>query len=116
MGERRKSLTWLLNRAAGIEPDEAGRALTAFLMFFLVLGSYFAVRPVRETVGTVLGRNRTAELFVWTWALSMLSQGVRELPVTDAEGVIIGFVDETSIAHAYIAARNPKAQPAPRHS
>ena len=71
MGERRKSLPWLLNRAAGIEPDEAGRALTAFLMFFLVLGSYFAVRPVRETVGTVLGRNRTAALFVWTWALSI---------------------------------------------
>ncbi len=47
---------------------------------------------------------------------SMLSQGVRELPVTDAEGVIIGFVDETSIAHAYIAARNPKAQPAPQHT
>ena len=36
---------------------------------------------------------------------TMLSQGVRELPVTDAEGAIIGFVDETSIAHAYMAAR-----------
>lgn len=36
---------------------------------------------------------------------TMLSQGVRELPVTDAAGAIIGFVDETSIAHAYIAAR-----------
>ncbi len=39
---------------------------------------------------------------------TMLSQGVRELPVTDAGGAIIGFVDETSIAHAYIAARNRK--------
>ena len=41
---------------------------------------------------------------------AMLSQGIRELPVTDAEGAIIGFVDETSIAHAYIAARAGQAQ------
>ena len=66
-----EALQRLLTRAAGVERDEAGRALTAFLMFFLVLGSYFAVRPVRETVGTVLGRDRTAGLFVWTWALSI---------------------------------------------
>ncbi|HVO20647.1 MAG TPA: chloride channel protein [Anaeromyxobacter sp.] len=36
---------------------------------------------------------------------AMLSQGVRELPVVDAQGTIVGFVDETSIAHAYLAAR-----------
>jgi AAA family ATP:ADP antiporter len=65
------TLQRLLTRATGVEPHELGRALSAFLMFFLVLGSYFAVRPVRETVGTVLGRNRTAGLFVWTWALSI---------------------------------------------
>ena len=39
---------------------------------------------------------------------TMLSQGVRELPVTDAAGALIGFVDETSIAHAYVAARDRK--------
>jgi len=36
---------------------------------------------------------------------TMLAQGVRELPATDSEGRVIGFVDETSIAHAYMAAR-----------
>jgi CIC family chloride channel protein len=30
----------------------------------------------------------------------MLANGVRELPVTDEEGRLLGFVDETSIAHA----------------
>ncbi len=39
---------------------------------------------------------------------AMLSRGVRELPVTDAAGAIVGFVDETSIAHAYLAARGGK--------
>jgi len=37
---------------------------------------------------------------------TMLAQGVRELPATDDAGRIIGFVDETSIAHAYMAARD----------
>ena len=37
---------------------------------------------------------------------AMLAQGVRELPATDETGAIIGFVDETSIAHAYMAARS----------
>ncbi len=36
---------------------------------------------------------------------TMLAQGVRELPAIDAEGRIVGFVDETSIAHACISAR-----------
>ncbi len=36
---------------------------------------------------------------------TMLAHGVRELPATDEEGKIIGFVDETSIAHAYVNAR-----------
>jgi CIC family chloride channel protein len=30
----------------------------------------------------------------------MLANGVRELPVTDGDGRLLGFVDETSIAHA----------------
>ena len=69
--QRSKSLTALLEHGTGVERAEIGRALTAALMFFLTLGSYFAVRPVRETVGTLLGRDRTAALFVWTWALSL---------------------------------------------
>lgn len=31
---------------------------------------------------------------------AMLANGIRELPVTDAEGRLLGFVDESSIAHA----------------
>jgi CIC family chloride channel protein len=36
---------------------------------------------------------------------AMLAQGVRELPVIDEHDHIVGFVDETSIAHAYGAVR-----------
>jgi chloride channel protein, CIC family len=41
---------------------------------------------------------------------AMLSQGVRELPVTDEQGFILGFVDENSVAHAYVTLREPDSQ------
>ena len=45
--------------------------VAAFFLFFCVLGGYFAVRPVRETVGTILGRDRVADLWVATWIASL---------------------------------------------
>ena len=45
--------------------------VTAFFLFFCILGGYFAVRPVRETVGTILGRDRVADLWVATWIASL---------------------------------------------
>jgi len=45
--------------------------IVAFFLFFCVLGGYFAVRPVRETVGTILGRDRVANLYVATWIASL---------------------------------------------
>ena len=61
----------VLERVAKVEPDETPAVITAFLLFFCVLGGYFAVRPVRETVGTILGPDRTADLFAVTWIVSI---------------------------------------------
>lgn len=69
--ERPTGLTRLLQRAAKVEPAETAAVVTAFFLFFCVLGGYFAVRPVRETVGTILGPERTADLFVATWIASI---------------------------------------------
>jgi ATP:ADP antiporter, AAA family len=55
-----------LARVAKVEPKETAAVLAAFFLFFFVLGSYFAVRPVRETIATVLGRSRVAELWTYT--------------------------------------------------
>lgn len=41
-----------LARIVNIEPGEVKAVIAAFLLFFFVLGSYFAVRPARETIGT----------------------------------------------------------------
>lgn len=69
--ERPTALTRLLQRGVKVEPNETAAVVTAFLLFFCVLGGYFAVRPVRETVGTILGPDRTADLFVATWIASL---------------------------------------------
>ena len=60
-----------LQRFAKVEPRESAAVLTAFLLFFFVLGSYFAVRPVRETIGTLLGRDRVADLWLYTAIFSI---------------------------------------------
>jgi len=69
--DRPGPLTRLLQRLARVEPHETASVVTAFLLFFCVLGGYFAVRPVRETVGTILGPERTAGLFVGPWIASI---------------------------------------------
>nr|PZN78590.1 MAG: MFS transporter [Pseudomonadota bacterium] len=62
----------MLSRAAPIEPRELPAVIAAFTLFFCVLGGYFAVRPVRETVGTILGGDRVANLWVVTWIASLI--------------------------------------------
>jgi len=61
-----------LGRVALIEKHEMAAVIAAFLLFFFVLGGYFCVRPVRETVGTILGRDRVAHLYLWTWVGSLV--------------------------------------------
>jgi AAA family ATP:ADP antiporter len=60
-----------LQRFAKVEPRESAAVLAAFFLFFFVLGSYFAVRPVRETIATLLGRDRVADLWLWTAVFSI---------------------------------------------
>lgn len=62
----------LIGRVALVEKNEMPAVIAAFLLFFCVLGGYFAVRPVRETVGTILGSDRVAHLYLWTWVGSIV--------------------------------------------
>jgi AAA family ATP:ADP antiporter len=64
-------LSRLLSRLAPIEPHERPAVIAAFCLFFCFWAGYFAVRPVRETVGTLLGRDRVADLWVVTWIASL---------------------------------------------
>jgi ATP:ADP antiporter, AAA family len=51
---------------------EARIVIAGFLLLFCVLGGYFAVRPVRETIGTVLGREATQNLWFFTALFAIL--------------------------------------------
>src|SRR5918996_4458940 len=61
----------ILSTLTSVERGEVPSVVAAFFLFFCVLGGYFAVRPVRETVGTILGRDRVADLWVATWIVSL---------------------------------------------
>ena len=55
-----------LARFVRIEPGEKRAVFTAFALMFCVMGGYFSVRPIRETVGTILGEAVTSDTWIWT--------------------------------------------------
>ncbi len=61
----------IFSSLTSVERSELPSVIVAFFLFFCVLGGYFAVRPVRETVGTILGRDRVANLYLATWIASL---------------------------------------------
>jgi len=62
----------LLSKLAPVKPDETRITLASFWLFFFMWAGYFAVRPVRETIGTLLGREQVADLWVHTAIISVL--------------------------------------------
>src|SRR5690349_19604955 len=61
----------LFSFAAKIEQREVTAVFASFFLYFFVLGSYFCVRPVRETVATILGRDFVADLWLYTAIFSI---------------------------------------------
>src|ERR1044071_1770290 len=70
--QSRSLLARLLQRTAVIEAQEISAVVAAFLLFFFMWGGYFSVRPVRETIGTLLGREQVADLWAFTLLGSLL--------------------------------------------
>jgi ATP:ADP antiporter, AAA family len=61
-----QSIDAFLARFVRIEPGEKRAVFTAFALMFCVMGGYFSVRPIRETVGTILGEALTSDTWIWT--------------------------------------------------
>jgi ATP:ADP antiporter, AAA family len=53
-------------------PQERRLVITGFMLLFCVLGGYFAVRPVRETIGTIIGRGATQDLWIFTAIFALI--------------------------------------------
>lgn len=62
----------LLSRLAPIHPGEIAAVMAAFFLFFFMWSGYFAVRPVRETIGTIIGRDKLADIWIVTSIVSVL--------------------------------------------
>ncbi len=62
----------LLSRLAPIHPAETGAVVAAFFLFFFMWSGYFSVRPVRETIGTIIGRDKLADIWIVTSIVSVL--------------------------------------------
>ena len=58
----------LLRRAVDVREDEVGAVGWSFVYFFLVLASYFVIRPIRDQMGVASG----AENLVWLFRGSLL--------------------------------------------
>src|SRR5688572_11537889 len=55
-----------------VDGAEARIVITGAMLLFCVLGGYFTVRPVRETIGTVLGREATQNLWIFTALFALI--------------------------------------------
>lgn len=52
-----------LRRFVSVEPHEIGALLASFAMFFALLSAYYIVRPVRDDIGVMLGKDALHQLF-----------------------------------------------------
>src|ERR1700734_577589 len=68
----RGPLSKILALVADIEPREINAVLISFVYFFFLMASYFILRPLRDTMGTVYGVQHLQELFTGTFVLSFV--------------------------------------------
>src|ERR1700677_4420175 len=61
-----------LKLTADIEPLEVKAVMISFVYFFFLMASYFILRPLRDTMGTVYGVAHLQELFTGTFVVSFI--------------------------------------------
>jgi AAA family ATP:ADP antiporter len=76
MPDRPTSSRWLPNLVANVEPHERKALMLAFLCNFVLLGSYYILRPVRDAMATVFGVEQLQNLFTGTLVLTLLCSPV----------------------------------------
>jgi AAA family ATP:ADP antiporter len=69
-------LARLLAMAAEVAPHERRAVLLAFMCNFVLLGSYYILRPVRDTVATVIGVGQLQNLFTATFIGTLVASPI----------------------------------------
>ncbi len=65
-------MTSLLLRLTGAHAGELRAALWSFVYFFVVLASYYVLRPIRDEMANQLGSRNLAELFTWVFVTMLI--------------------------------------------
>ncbi len=68
--------TWLTSLVAKVEPHERKALALAFACNFVLMGSYYILRPVRDAMATVFGADRLQDLFTGTLILTLVCSPV----------------------------------------
>jgi len=68
--------------ALAVKPDERKAVVLASLCSFVLLGSYYILRPLRDTVATVLGVDQLQRLFTATFVGTVLASAIYAALVT----------------------------------
>jgi AAA family ATP:ADP antiporter len=62
----------LFKAVAKVDPREIKAVIASFAFFFFLMASYFILRPLRDTMGTVYGVAHLQELFTGTFIVSFI--------------------------------------------
>lgn len=76
MPTRVVSPSWLTSLFAQVEPHERKALAIAFACNFVLMGSYYILRPVRDAMATVFGADRLQDLFTGTLILTLICSPV----------------------------------------
>jgi AAA family ATP:ADP antiporter len=106
MNEKKK--LWFPENAA-----EARIVITGCALLFSVLFGYFSVRPVRETIGTILGREATQNLWFFTAFFAILMVPFYGWLVARVRRAVLlpsiyGFMAAAFLVTAFVFEHDPK--------
>jgi len=66
----------LRQRAVDVKPDELRALGLAFLFHFIVLGSYYVLRPIRDDIGAAGGLDNLSWMYTGTMVTMLLANGL----------------------------------------
>jgi ATP:ADP antiporter, AAA family len=72
MVQKPSPLARLIGLTVAVEPQEVKAVALAFLFNFVLLGSYYILRPVRDTMATVFGVQALQDLFTGTFVITLI--------------------------------------------
>ncbi len=75
-GKHSSAIARLLKLVAAVEPLEVKAVSLSFVYFFFLMASYFILRPLRDTMGTIYGVSHLQELFTGTFLVSFVVAAV----------------------------------------